>query len=283
MRRLFLFAAALSVFALMVGACQKADPEADKAAIRALVEEDTTYFKSGTERDYEDTTWSSLDGDTTLKFWLRGPQEHDSVPFVDVEVIGDSAVVTWSQHNYGQLLIWPNIPETTGVLWVKELTERAELSAVFLRQGRETDDNRGWRLHAISLAAGLSEPDSSVRIDSVRIASSLRDIVIADPLRTYYRIDSLMWFTPGELLTVTLYTNVPDGQAFLHTFLSVLPVRIPFNSEGDGRFTGTWHAQLFPWLRFAIFDVMSRNTLYHPTEPYGFRGWLLPYLIKSAD
>jgi hypothetical protein len=282
-RRLFLFVVALSVTAVMVGACKKADPEADKAAIRALVEEDTTYFKSSTERDYDDTTMLSLAGDTTLKFWMRGPQEHDSVPVIDVEVTGDSAVVTWFQHNYGQLLIWPNIPETTGVLWVKELTERVELSAVFLRQGRETDDNRGWTLNAVSLAAGQSELDSSVRIDSVRIASSLRDIVIADPLGAFYRVDSLMWFTPGELLTITLYTNVPDGQAFLHTFLGVVPVRIPFDSEGEGRFTGTWHAQLFPWLRFAIFDVVSRNTLYHPTEPYGFRGWLLPYLIKAAD
>lgn len=283
MKKWFVGGVILAAALLAASACKKADLEADKTAIKALVEADTVHFSGGTERDYEGPGVSSV-GDTTLRFWVRGPQTHDSTPVVEVEVSGDSAWVRWSQHNYGQILIWADTPETTNVLWVKQLVERVALRATFLREGSESDDSRGWKLKGVSLAAGFSEPDSAVRIDSLRIQSSLREILIADPLNTFYRIDSLISFTPNELLTITLYTaNAEDGSAFLHTFWGLLPVRLEFERQAGGVFVGTWHAQTIPWLRFAILDLVSRSTLYHPTEPYRFNGWLLPYLIKNAD
>jgi len=52
---------------------------------------------------------------------------------------------------------------------------------------------------------------------------------------------------------------------------------------GNGVFQGTWNAQLIPGFRFAIFDLLSRNTLLDKTAAYDFSGWLLPYAIKPAD
>ena len=95
--------------------------------------------------------------------------------------------------------------------------------------------------------------------------------------------DSLIAFTPGEQLTFTLYTNATDGYAWLHAFWGVLLVRLPFQNQGNGVYTGTWNAEIIPGFRSAIFDLMTKDTLMDPTAPYDQNGWLLPYTIKTAQ
>lgn len=169
------------------------------------------------------------------------------------------------------------------VLWSKKLAETAKIRATFFRAGSTGDDDRGWKLHSISLASGLSDSTNTVKLDSLRIKSSrYPDLVIKDPLNTYYLLDSLLAFKPGEAVTLTLYTNTPNGHAFLHTFILAWPfyVRLPFVNKGNGVYEGTWNAQLIAVARVAIFDLMPHTTLYSATGPYDFNGWLLPYLIK---
>ncbi len=266
---------------LTVGLSCKSAVEQDKTAIRALVEGDTTYFKGGTAGDSSEN--SMFLDDTTIGIWWRGAQTHDSTPVVEVGLLGDSAWVAWHQHNYGQLFHWVKTSDTTAVLWIKELAEKVQLNAVFKREGDQAEVNRGWKLKKISLVDGTSDSVNSVKIDSLKIHSTLREITIIDPLNTYYFTDSLVSFTPGEQLTITLYTNADDGLAFLHAFWGWLFVRIPFESQGNGVFTGTWNAQIIPGLRFAIFDFVSNGTLLEPTAAYDYKGWLFPYLIKTAD
>jgi len=264
-----------------LGACNKADPDADKVALRALVEKDTTHFAGGTKGD--STAGLYVTDDTMIGIWWRGPQTHDSMPVIEIGLEGDSAWVAWHQHNYGELFHWVRTSETTAVRWVKDLTETVQLNAIFKRDGKPTDTERGWKLKKISFVDGTSKPANTVRIDSMRIRSQLRDLLITDPLNAFYPVDSLIWFTPGEQLTITLYTNADEGFAFLHAFLGLLFIRIPFNDMGDGVFTGTWNAQIIPGFRFAIFDVMTKSTLLSPEAPYDFKGWLMPYWIKTAD
>ncbi len=281
MSRWFMVVLLLAATALLVGACKVADPEADATAVRGLVEEDTTYFKAGTEGDSAEET--GLLDDTTVGLWWRGPQTHDPQPTIDVEVAGDSAWVGWHQSNYGELIHWAKTSDTTSERWTKALTERVQLNAVFMREGQDTDIDRGWRLKRISLVSGNSDTTSTVRIDSLRIQSSIRDITIVDPLNTYYVLDSLVEFTPAEQLTFTMYTNATEGRAFLHAFWGWLLLRLPFQHQGDGVYSGVWNAQIIPGFRFAIFDLMTESTLLDPTAPYDYRGWLLPYRIKPAD
>ena len=269
----------LACIAAAIVSCQKA--ETDEAAIRALVENDNTYFKSSTAGDSTENA-PALD-DTTVGLWWRGAQTHDQNPVIDVGIEEDSAWVGWHQHNYGELFHWVKTSGTTAELWTKSLTEKVQLNAVFMREGETTAPNRGWKLKKISLADGVSDTVNTVTIDSMNIHSSLRDVTIIDPLKTYYPVDSFVSFTPGEQLTLTLYTNVDEGFAFLHAFWGLLPVRIPFESEGGGVFVGTWNAQIIPGFRFAIFDLLSEGTLLGPTAPYDYKGWLFPYMIKTAD
>ncbi len=262
--------------------CKKQDVAADKAAIMALVEKDTVHFNTGTSHDSTTGGYFAL-GDTQVLWW-RGPQTHDTA-VLTVEVKGDSAWVNWSRQNFGQFHILVQPPDTSLLLWNKNLVETARLCAIFRREGREADTDRGWRLKKISLALASSDSANTVRIDSVRMHSSLRDLLIWDPLNTFFPVDSLFSFTPGEEVTITLYTNANEGLAFLHTFILIFPfyVRVPFDYQGSGVFQGTWHAQVVPSFRFAIFDLLHRSTIYSPDAPYDFNGWLFPYQIKTAD
>lgn len=281
MRRALLAACLALAVGTLVVSCVKADPEADKAAIRGLVEEDTVHFKGSTAGDSAENG-SFLD-DTTVGFWWRGPQTHDPQATIEVEVTGDSAWVGWHQSNYGEFIHWARTDTNIYTKWTKELVERVQVNAIFKRDAEETAEDRGWVFKRISLASGWSDTANTVRIDSLHIHSSLRDVMIRNPLENYYRLDSLVTFTPLEQLTITLYTNIPEGRAFLHTWVGFWPVRPEFQHEGDGVYTGTWNAQLFPGFRFAIFDLITESTLLDPAAPYDYCGWLFPYEVRNAD
>ena len=279
--------AAMLGFVFLVGglflvSCNKVDPEADALAIQGIVDRDSVWFEGSTTVDSTGT--GGLDSDTAV-IWWRGAQTHDD-PVVDIQVNGDSAWVEWSRHNYGDFYILANLPTDSLVLWTKNVVETAKLRGVFTRNGRVSDDDRGWALQKVSLAYGQSDSANTVRIDSLRIESATAgDILVVDPLSTYYGLENLTWFTPGESVTLTLYTNVEEGEAFLHTFVLLWPfyVRVKFDNAGAGVYTGTWNAQLLPFPRFAIFDFVTRSTIYTPDMPYDFTGWMFPYTIRTAD
>jgi hypothetical protein len=266
----------------MVSCKKKQDVEADKAAVKALVETDTTHFNGNTSHD--STSGSFVDGDTAVLWW-RGPQTHDSAPGDTVGVSGDSAWVDFSQHNYGAFHVLALPPGETLQLWNKALSENTHVRAIYLRTGKTTDTERGWTLNKMSLFIGQSDSTHTVTIDSLTITSSLRSIKITDPLNTFYNVDTMVTFTPGESLNVTLYTNATAGKAFLHTFMLYWPfyVRVPFTDMGSGVFQGIWRAPVVPSIRFAIFDLLARSTIYSPDQPYDYNGWLLPYKVHTAE
>lgn len=255
--------------------------ETDEEVIESLIMSDTIWFNANTTVDSTSTS-SSASRDTTIVWW-RGVQTHND-PTIEINIVGDSAWVSWQRSNYGHLYSlakWDTLP---WVLWTKQLSETAQICATFLRTGTTSDENRGWQIHSISLAYGESDSVNTVRIDSLRIESlSYPDLVIDDPLNTFYRVDSLLTFTSGESVTLTLYTNVIDGHAFLHSFILAWPyyVRLPFTNQGEGVYQGTWNAQIIAVPRFAIFDVLSNSTLYTSEDIYDFNGWLLPYTISE--
>jgi hypothetical protein len=262
-------------------ACQKQNFDSDEAALRALVERDTAHFTSSTAGDTTENA-QPVD-DTTMGTWWRGPQTHDTLPTIDVRVQGDSAWVGWHQHNYGEILHWIKTSDTTASKWTKPLREAVQINGVYKREGSDTSAYRGWKLERISLTLGQSETTRTAWIDSLKIHSSLRDILIVDPLDTYYHVDSLVTFTPGEKLDITLYTNATDGYGWLHAFWGILFVRQSFEDLGNGVFVGTWHAQMIPGFRFAIFDLMTKSTLMDRAAAYDYNGWLLPYKVQTAE
>ena len=275
MKRKF-FAIAVLVMAVVISQCSK---ETDEDAIRNLIEEDTVWFNPNSEVD----STSSGDRDTVVVWW-RGVQTHDD-PIIEIQITGDSAWVSFSQGNFGHFYSLAKIDTMPWVLWDKDLQETAQVRAVFMRTGEESDENRGWELDKISLAYGQSNIVHTVMIDSIRITTLTEavDVLITDPLNTYYALDELITFAPGEQVTVTLYTNIEDGHAFLHTFIAAFPfyLRLPFTNMGGGVHQGTWNAQLIAIPRYAIFDLLPHSTIFTEDGPYDFNGWLLPYMISQ--
>lgn len=275
-KRLCVIGLALLLMVVLTGCGEETDEE----AIESLILSDTIWFDVNTKVDSTSTS-SSAGRDTTIVWW-RGAQTHND-PTIEINIVGDSAWVSWQRSNYGHLYSFAQWDTLPWVLWTKQLSETAQICATFLRTGTTSDENRGWQLHSISLAYGESDSVNTVRIDSLRIESlSYPDLVIDDPLNTFYRVDSLLTFTSGESVTLTLYTNVADGHAFLHSFILAWPyyVRLAFTNQGEGVYQGTWNAQIIAVPRFAIFDLLSNSTLYTSEDVYDFNGWLLPYTIE---
>jgi hypothetical protein len=271
-----LFVMVVLVMAVVISQCSK---ETDEDAIRNLIEEDTVWFNPNSEVD----STSSGDRDT-LAIWWRGVQTHDE-PIINIQITGDSAWVSFSRGNFGHFYSLAKIDTMPWVLWDKDLQETAEVRAIFMRTGAESDENRGWEFDKISLAYGQSNVVHTVMIDSLRVTTLTEavDVLITDPLNTYYALDELITFQAGEQVTLTLYTNVEDGHAFLHTFILAWPfyLRLPFTNMGDGVYQGTWNAQLIAIPRYAIFDLLPHSTIFTEDGPYDFNGWLLPYMISE--
>jgi hypothetical protein len=274
-RKLLVFV--VLALAVIISQCAK---ETDEDAIKDLIEADTIWFNPNSQVD---STSNDEDQDTVV-IWWRGAQTHDD-PIIEIQITGDSAWVSFSRGNFGHFYSLARIDTMPLVLWDKNLAETAEIRATFLRTGSEDDEYRGWELNTLSLAYGVSNTVNTVQIDSIRVTTLTEavDLLIVDPLNTYFDLDSLLTFQSGEQITLTLYTNVEDGHAFLHTFILAFPfyIRLPFENLGEGIYQGTWHAQLVAIPRFAIFDLMPHSTIYTPDQPYDFNGWLLPYTISQ--
>ncbi len=277
---------AILIAVLVTAGCTgllQSEEEQDREAIRGLIAEDSVWFNGSTEVDSTGTGGGSLDGDT-LFIWWRGRQTH-SDPNLIIEVVEDSAWVEWSQKNIGEIYTMAKPPDTTWLLWTKGVLETSTIRAVFRREGGPTNTgDRGWALTDISLALGQSDSGNTVRIDSVRVQSTSNpDVLIRDPLNTYYNLGNLVGFDPAEVVTVTLYTNAEQARAFIHTFVLHWPfyVRAEFQDQGSGVYRGVWPAQLIPFPRFAIFDLMHANTIQRELWDYDFSGWLFPYYIRE--
>jgi hypothetical protein len=286
MKRIALAMALVLIGLLALQCGNRRNVEADKAAVKELVQNDKNWFNSSTTTDSTHDTSFVMLGTDTLLFWWRGVQTHND-PIVNVQVSGDSAYVDWARNNFGDINLLIKVPDTSWQLWVKKVFETARVRGIFRRSGNSDDSARGWNLSAVSLAAGVSDSVHTVVIDSMRIQSftSQQIYTVINPLETFYRIDSLPWFSPSEPVTITLYTNAFDGNAFLHTFVLAWPfyVRAQFNHLGNGVYQGSWLTQAIAYPRFAIFDVMDHRTLRTPDYAYDFSGWLFPYLIKATE
>lgn len=277
--------AAMALVVLFMARCTEnaPDEEADRTAIQGLIAGDSVWFSGSTEVESTGTGGSFTDGDTWFVWW-RSAQTH-SEPDLIVEVIGDSAWVEWSRKNFGYVYTMTKPPDTTWLLWTKNLVETATVRAVFRRNGDQTGTaDRGWQLSHVSLVAGASDSTNTLSIDSVRVQSTSNpDLLIMDPLNTYYDVTDLIGFDPGEVVTLTLYTNATEARAFLHTFVLRWPfyVRVEFQDQGDGVFRGVWPAQVIPFPRFAIFDLLHKSTIQREEWDYDFAGWLFPYQIRE--
>ena len=276
----------VAVVAMFIGCGKEKPVVTDEEALQTIIDSDD-YFNLTRYDDTDSSATGSKDSlignplwwrKVTAKTWQRV-----------IRVVGDSAYVERTIHSTGLFRIIGRMVDSTGdTTWFngyKPLGDTARMRAIFKRTGDNAANDRGWRLKKLSGAIGWSDSIHTVRIDSMRIRStSYPDTVLKNPLESFFNKENAMSFASAENVTVTLYTNVTDGEAYLHVFQAPWPYhyRILMQNNGDGTYTNAtpWHVQMTPGVRFALFDLMKYGTIHDTVYPYDYDGWLYPYLVK---
>ncbi|MDD2889135.1 MAG: hypothetical protein PHE49_00660 [bacterium] len=287
------------VFVLGVIGCGKEKPVDETAADRQAVEDmvrASEWFQSNeaqtdtTKPPTKKSKGNNIIGDP---LWVRAVADTGNHLDINVSITGDSAYVEWTLDKEG--LFWilgaqeaagDSGLDTTLFFAPKPLSETSKMYGIYKRTGARTSTHRGWALRKISGVSGYSNVQHTVRIDSMRIqCKTYPDTVLTNPSGYLFDMENALNFAPAESVTITLYTNTSNAEAYLHLWPEWL-VRIPMKNNGDGTFTNEqkWCIPFLPQMtRFAWFDLIGKNTIHDTEYGYDYDGWLYPYLNKNLS
>jgi hypothetical protein len=290
----------LVVMGLLLCGCGKEsttepEPESDREAIRWLIEDNPSYFNTQNHYGEEDTTGGRIGTLSPIitYFWYREILKDSINIDVNIDIVGDSAFVSWFGEFDGIFHIFADtiFPPDSIIEYTKDFTDFGERNAVFKRLKPVNDDpqhRRGWRLVKVSGAEIISD-GNTVQIDSVRLNSEhYPDTLLTDPLALFAKED-VVTLSPEEECSLTVYTNSDTlDHVFLHSWRKHTPHhRHPFHSIGNGVFTGVWLAPsnetgAMNVIHHVAFDMISTGTLDDDVEPYDSNAWLFPYMVTTS-
>ncbi len=274
------------------------EPVNDEEAIQWLLGDNPSYFETDNHYGEEDTTGGSLYAFTpvTTYFWYREIEPDPAIQII-IDIVGDSAFVSWSGEFDGTLHLFSStdsvFPPDTIIHYTKGFSDYGQRYAIFKRilpTNEDPQHRRGWRLDMVSGAEITSDPNT-VQIDSVRlICDSYPDTLFTDPLALFEKED-VVTLTPEEECSLTVYTNsgaIAD-YVFLHSWRRhIHHHRSRFTRIGDGVYTGVWFAPsnmagAVNVLHHAAFDLIDKETLDDTEDPYDSNAWLFPYFVTTSD
>lgn len=270
----------------------------DEESIRSIILENPSYFNTQNHYGEEDTTGGKFSGRSPINtfFWYREILPNPNIQ-VNIDIIGDSAFVTWTGEFDGILHLFASetFPPDSIIEYTKDFTDKGIRYAIFKRFYSPDEDpqhRRGWRLVELSGAEIISKDVNTVWIDSVRLnCSSYPDTLLNDPLALFEKED-IITLIPEEECTLTVYTNSDSANAayvFLHSWRRhIQNHRRRFNYIGNGVFTGVWFAPsnlsgAINAIHHCAFDMISRETLKDDTLSYNANAWLFPYKVRVSD
>lgn len=286
-RKILIPLAVILLLALVMG-CEESPTgteDESKAAIQEnIIDDSEGYFSFDKHYGESDTsTVKGVKGDDRYVFWWRQP--NDFTRNITIGIKNDSAFVSYVVEAEGifNLLVADTMPPDTIINHQKDLQDYLLRYAIFKRD-TNFSQYRGWKLEKIT-GAEITSDTNTVQIDSIRIqCNSYADTVLSDPHAFFHR-DSILTFSPGEAVTLTLYTT-DSVHAFLHARGKPGGVgllrwwRWKFNEISPGVWTGTWYTPLHRAIRPVIFDILHKNTLDDNTYPYDSNVWIFPYRVK---
>jgi hypothetical protein len=296
-----LAAVVLVLAGLLFTACTKEsstepEPGTDLEALQWLIGENPRYFNTQSHYGNEDTTGGSFVICTPVihYFWYR-EVDPDPVIHVDIDIVGDSAFVSWTGEFTGTFHLFASdtFPPDTIIDYPKDFQDYGTRYAIFKRLYLPEEDperRRGWRLSLVSGAEIISD-GNTVQIDSVRLnCTSYDDTLLTDPLAMFGR-DDIVSLVPEERCSLTVYTNSEDvdhDYVFLHSWRrDIEHHRHRFTHIGNGVFTGVWFAPInsastVNIIHHCAFDMIDKQTLDDDTEPYDSNAWLFPYTVAPT-
>jgi hypothetical protein len=196
-------------------------------------------------------------------------------------------------------------------IYTKPLTHRVRRNTIFIRRTNDEiiqHPRRRWRLAAISLGDGISQPVPTVEIHQLTVESSGgTSLVFIDPLGTMLSIpDDLPTFTQGEEVTITTLVSNSSANPVINAttgatetvllhfgFSRIHRARKQFQYMGVDPSTG-YHIYQGQWTVHepacgafhAVVDVIDNGTIYDDDAemyPYNSATWGCPYRVVSGN
>lgn len=225
----------------------------------------------------------------------------------------DSVLLSITRQLNGRFVVFEKIdfdttdPDTL-TIYRKPLTHIVKRKAIFVKRhsNDQNQDNPGrgrWKLQAVTLGEGISNPAHTIRIHNVTVYNSVGDsIVFTNPLETFLTVpEDIPTFSTGDMVTIrvklentTLNPFVgQDGATetlLLHygtnrhhharkrfTYMGTDP------ASGYSVYEGFWQIGQQPFrVRHAIVDAIDNGTIYDNDEnayPYNSTTWSSPYRV----
>ncbi len=256
--------------------------------------------------------------DTVLNFGRRFDR-HPRRIVKDIRRIGqDTIFVSLSRLFRGVFVIVEKGQDTTGtrpiIIHRKRMAHVVKRNAIYVKRDsdRDTDaitdrPHRRWKLASVSMGAGHSVPEPSIRFNELTITSSGGvNITITEPLDTFFDTrDDLPTFVPGEEVTVqvkltnsTLNPVDPFGTGATETLLLHHGANRDHHGRkffdyvgtdpvtGDQIYEGTWTVEQAPGhVYHAVVDAIDNGTIYDndaSTFPYNSTTWGTPYRVVES-
>jgi hypothetical protein len=273
----------LVLLSLALGCTKERVLTSDEAAIKKLIEEDTTGWFYSLE-------WlnDSLIEDS-IPLLMARTYEGDTFPFIrgwgreilsragdiHIEIYGDTAYATFDFDLEGVLHVAG--PDTT---IEKSLLDHMHREVRFVRNG-DPHRHHGWMMDAFTLAE-ISTVNGTLEIDSIRVVGGDVDYTFTDP-GALIDGDSVLTFPPETEVDLYLYVANPmETLAFLHHWgrhrHHHRSGKFYYDPE-TGALKGTWTTPSMPGVYHVGVDAMTWSTLFVISSPYDSESWVTSYLV----
>ncbi len=295
----------LVLFFFVFSACKKSSTapnvSPDQTAISRMVVNDNTSFSS-TIVDTSSVSFPKIVAGDTVKFWWRKINRDDRTINV-VTYPADSthalpwAIVTVTDMLSGRLMI---LFDSSGHTFVKSkpLSDQAVRKAMFVKKGKDEDDDRGWFLVGVSGLLVHSVPSTRI-IEKVhlvirRAGLVIKDITLMEPdITRIVPLDSLLTLVKGDSIRVTVTTADSTDSVFFHAmFCNLNNCRIhreefehhhEDSSSHDEEVGDELEEGMMEGRRNLAIDVLKHTSLDTIDGPYDSRIWGIHYRIKRME
>jgi hypothetical protein len=219
-----------------------------------------------------------------LFFWrtIRSVDRQFEITYADTDSTGrpTTAHVAVIRHLRGTFHVVMGDSASGDTVVRKPLADRAVRHLLLRRVHRPSEDrerSEGWRIVASS-GLDVRSSNATTNLTSIRVQAGALDTTITNPL-ALFRLRQIMRLPLGADVTLTATTGATDDVVLLYTDF----LRLPFHSNGDGTYRGTWKAVLFDGFRHFRVNALSHGSLFDPAAPYDSEAWSLPYRVKATD
>lgn len=265
---------------------------ADQLAVQNLVQTDPAFDVTAAMDESDSVSEGGLAKSAavldTVFHWWRQITDRDR--HIDIMITDSTARVTVTDTLMGLLHV-VGADSVGRVQFTTPLTDVATHKALFKRRHPpDGDEHRGWVLAAVSDVLFKSSPLDTRQIRTTQVRTSMSGVnrtLTESGITALTPRDSILTFTIGDTVWVTVTTGDPSDSVFLHVrdgHRDMRPHRKSLHNNGDGTFSGQF---LVPQdlegasgRKHMVVDVIKHDVLDNHAR-YDSHGWGILYRVRN--